>query len=165
MFKKQKRTTEDSDKENIASSNLLTPPKQQMSPVAPIAVEKQQQDSTYYINNITNNIIYEKPKEKVCTCCLGKGFIMQPMFNPFMMGFGGYPGSSSPFEMHGSSDYLNSPPKFKFHENPLTFDYSNYKMRPHEVSNYKSGGETPMFMQAAGHEHNKIYNMVFQDNK
>jgi hypothetical protein len=60
----------------------------------------------------------------------------------------------------GSNDYLKSPPKMKFHENPMRSEYSNYKIRPQEVSAFnKSGGETPMFMP------NKIYNMVFQGQK
>jgi hypothetical protein len=82
------------------------------------------------------------------------------MFHPYMMGFG-YPGGF-PFEMQGSTDYLNSPPKINFHENPLRFEYSNYKMRPQDQS-FKSGGQTPMFMQAGGQ--NKIYSMVFQEHK
>jgi hypothetical protein len=84
------------------------------------------------------------------------------MFHPYMMGYG-YPGAF-PFEMHGSTDYLNSP-KINFHENPVRFEYSNYKMRPQEVFSFKSGAETPMFMQPGGHGNNKIYSLVFQENK
>lgn len=81
-----------------------------------------------------------------------------------MMGMGMGMGMFQPqmqmqnFPQHDSShDYLKSPTKVKFHENPIRFELSNYKLRPQEVSGFnKSGGETPMFMPP-----NKIYNMVF----
>lgn len=88
------------------------------------------------------------------------------MPHPMMMGmFGmGFPGGANPYDFYGSTDYLKSPPKIKFHENPIRFEYSNYKIRPQEVSSFtKSGNETPMFMPPQ--PQNKIYNMVFQENK
>lgn len=78
------------------------------------------------------------------------------------MGMGMFPGGMQSFSYpyDSSHDYLKSPQKMKFHENPIRFDLSNHKIRPQEVSAFnKSGGETPMFMP------NKIYNMVFQGEK
>jgi hypothetical protein len=82
------------------------------------------------------------------------------MFYPMMglpMGMFHHPAMMPSYgHFESSADYLKSPPKIKFHENPIRFEYSNYKMRAQEIPSLgKSGGETPMFMP------NKIYNMVF----